>query len=83
MGDLRRLERPRCFVERHFAHRSAALAPTHNPEFESAKLSQTVGDFIVQRMHEWGVRRISLCTHRITNGNPKRSRRAPPQRRIL
>ena len=39
-----------CFVERHFAHRSAAL--------ESAKLSQTVGDFIVQRMHEWGVRRI-------------------------
>jgi pyruvate dehydrogenase (quinone) len=35
-----------------------ALAPTHNSEFESAKLSQTVGDFIVQRMHEWGVRRI-------------------------
>jgi hypothetical protein len=47
-----------CFVERHFAHRSAALALTDNPEFESAKLSQTVGDFIVQRMHEWGVRRI-------------------------
>jgi hypothetical protein len=36
----------------------AALAPIANPEFESAKLSQTVGDFIVQRMHEWGVRRI-------------------------
>jgi hypothetical protein len=38
--------------------RRAALAPTHNPEFESAKLSQTVGDFIVQRIHEWGVRTI-------------------------
>jgi pyruvate dehydrogenase (quinone) len=36
----------------------AALPPTHNPEFESAKLSQTVGDFIVQRMRKWGVRRI-------------------------
>jgi hypothetical protein len=42
----------------HFAHRSAALAPTHNSEFGSAIMSQTVGDFIVQRMHEWGVRRI-------------------------
>ena len=44
-----------CFVERHFAYRSAALAPTHNPEFESAIMSQTVGDFIVERLHEWGV----------------------------
>src|ERR1700722_10104518 len=58
MGDLRRLERLRMLRRAAFCPSFSRPGSDPQPEFESAKLSQTVGDFIVQRMHEWGVRRI-------------------------